>query len=346
MDRPIGIGILGCGNIAKIHAEAIRRVPDLVLTSVCSRSEASARRTADTFGVPWHTDLEEFLTDRNLDAVTICTPSGTHADLGCAAALMGKHVLTEKPIDVSLEKADALIEACRRGGVRLGVSFQSRFLDAPRVLKQAVDEGRLGRILMAGAHVKWYRSEQYYAAARWRGTLDLDGGGALINQAIHTVDLLRFIAGPVAEVSAFTGTLLHTSIQGEDTAVATLRLSNGALGIIEAATSAFPGFKRRLEITGTEGTAILEGDNISHWSLRDGSPNPASASGDISDGSANPMAIDCEGHRRVMEDFAAAIREKRDPFVDGVAGRESLEIVRAVYRSSLDRAPVRIDMPR
>jgi len=342
MDTPIGIGLLGCGSVANIHAEAIRRVPSLKLTSACSRSETSARRAGEAWGVPWYTDIEEFFSDGPLEAVAVCTPSGTHSDLGCTAALMGRHVLMEKPIDVSLEKADALIEACRRADVRLGVSFQSRFLDAPRLMKQLVEGGRLGRLLMVGAHIKWYRTDQYYAAAPWRGTLDLDGGGALINQAIHTVDLLRFIAGPVEEVSGLTGTLLHSQIQGEDTAVATLKMRNGALGVIEAATSAYPGFKRRLEVSGTEGTIVLEGDNIAVWSLRDGSSNPLAAAGEVSNGSADPMAIDCEGHRRVMEDFAEAIRGHRAPFVDGAAGRQSLEIVRAVYRSAREGVPVRL----
>ena len=196
---------------------------------------------------------------------------------------------------------------------------------------------------MAGAHVKWFRSEQYYRSAPWRGTLDLDGGGALINQAIHTVDLLRFIAGPVRTVCGFADTLLHPYIEGEDTAVAALRFENGALGVIEAATSANPGFKRRVEITGTEGTVILEGDAITRWSLKDGSANPCGPADDISDGSSNPMAIDCEGHRRVMEDFARAIAEGRAPGVDGERGRQSLELVRAIYESAdSGGSPVRL----
>ena len=247
---------------------------------------------------------------------------------------MGKHVVVEKPIDVTLEKADALIDACERGRVHLAVSLQSRYLDAPRALKEAVEAGRLGRLTIASAYVKWYRSAEYYKSASWRGTLALDGGGALINQAIHTVDLLRWIAGPVIELSAYTGRLLHRNIEGEDTVAATLRFQNGALGVIEAGTSVFPGFKRRIEITGTEGTAVLEGDNIPTWALRDGSPNPLPAVAEVSDGSANPMAIDCEGHRRVLEDFAQAIQENRAPVVDGRQGRQALELVIAVYRSA------------
>ncbi len=340
--QSIGIGILGCGNVAAIHAEAIRCVPALKLVSVCSRSRESAERLATKHDVPFHTDLEDFFSDTALQAVTICTPSGTHGELGSAAALMEKHVLAEKPIEVTLEKTDSLIAACERAGVRLGVSLQSRYLDAPRILKEAVQQGRLGTLIMASAYVKWYRSDEYYAAARWRGTLALDGGGALINQSIHTIDLLRWIAGPVAQVSAFTARLLHPQIEGEDTVVASLRFKNGSLGVVEAATSVYPGFKRRLELTGTEGTVILDGDNITTWALKDGSANPLPSTTDVSNGSANPMAIDCEGHRRVMEDFAAAILENRAPRVDGREGRQSLELVLAIYRSACEGLTLKI----
>ena len=331
---PIGIGILGCGNVATIHAEAIRHVPGLRLVAVCSRSSASARKLSERFQVPGYTDIEQFLAEPCLTAVDICTPSGTHSSLGCAAAGRGKHVLVEKPIDVSLVAADLLIQACERAGVCLGVSLQSRFLDAPRALKDAVDTGRLGTFVAASAYIKWYRSADYYRSATWRGTLSLDGGGALINQAIHTVDLLRWMMGPVENLYAFSARRVHGQIEGEDTLVAALRFRSGALGVIEAATSIYPGFKRRVEISGTEGTAILDGDNITTWALRDGSPNPAPPSREIADGSADPMAIDFEGHRRIMDDFAAAIREGRRPLVDGHQGRHSLELVLAAYESA------------
>lgn len=331
---PIGIGILGCGNVATIHAEAIRHVPDLRLVAVSSRSAASTRKLSERFQVPGYADIERFLAEPSLMAVDICTPSGTHSALGCMAAGHGKHVLVEKPIDVSLAAADSLIEACERAGVCLGVSLQSRFLDAPRTLKDAVDTGRLGAPVAASAYIKWYRSADYYRSATWRGTFSLDGGGALINQAIHTVDLLRWIMGPVENLSAFSDRRVHSRIEGEDTLVAALRFQCGALGVIEAATSTYPGFKRRVEISGTEGTAILDGDNITTWALRDGSSNPAPPSREVADGSADPMAIDFEGHRRVMDDFAAAIREGRKPFVDGYQGRQSLELVLAAYESA------------
>jgi UDP-N-acetyl-2-amino-2-deoxyglucuronate dehydrogenase len=333
-EKILGIGILGCGNVARIHAEAIMKVPQFRLVSVCSQSGKSAEAFAGQYAVPANTALDEFLRDESLQAVAICTPSGTHADLGIAAAGAGKHILMEKPIDVSLEKADSLIAACRAAGVKLAIALQSRFLDGPKQLKNAVEHGKLGKLIMAGAHIKWYRTPAYYASAAWRGTLALDGGGVAINQAIHTIDLLQWIAGPVNRVEALSSHSLHASIEGEDTIVAALRFGNGALGMIEAATSAYPGFKRRIEITGTEGTLVLEGDNVSVWALKDGSPNPGVAKADVSDGSANPMAIDCEGHRRVMEDFALSILEDREPQINGVEGRKSLELVRRLYESA------------
>lgn len=334
MGRPIGIGILGCGNVARVHAEAIRRVPELRLVSVCSRSEASARRLGEQQGVPWLGGLEAFLSDPALNAVAVCTPNGTHAELGCAAARAGKHVLVEKPIDITLERTDELVGACREAGVRLAVSFQSRFLDAPRALKAAAEAGRFGAPVMASAFIKWYRTAEYYASAPWRGSLAMDGGGALINQAIHTLDLLRWIMGPVAGVAAWRDRRVHGRIEGEDTLVAALRFESGALGVVEAATSAFPGMKRRLEITGSEGTAVLDGDNITAWSLRDGSPNPVPPAAEVSDGSANPMAIDCEGHRRVYADFAESVLTGKKPWVDGAEGRTSLELVLEIYRNA------------
>lgn len=330
----IGIGIAGCGNVAGIHAEAVNRVPGLELVAACSKSAGSARRFGEKYGIPYYDSMADFLSDPAVDAVAVCTPSGTHAEIGCAAARAGKHVLVEKPIEITLEKADALIEACRAARVRLGVALQSRFLDATCILESAVREGRLGKPVMAGAYIKWYRDGGYYASAPWRGTLALDGGGALINQAIHTVDLLHWIMGPVAQASAFSNRLLHPQIEGEDTLVATLRFRNGALGVIEAATSVYPGFRRRLELTGTEGTAVLDGDNISVWALQDHSANPLPAEADISDGSGNAMAISCEGHRRVMQDFCDAVIEGRSPRVDGTSGRASLQLVLALYESA------------
>jgi predicted dehydrogenase len=248
-------------------------------------------------------------------------------------------VLVEKPIEITLERADALIEACERAGVKLGVIFQSRFLPAVRQIKRAIDEGKLGRLMIGDAIVKWYRAPEYYARDSWHGTMALDGGGALINQAIHTVDLLRWMMGPVQTVFAMKAALRYPQIEGEDTLVASVRFQSGALGVLQAATSAKPGFKRRLEISGEHGAVILDGDAIGCWAL-DGEPDQAAAGEQITDGSSNPAAISNEGHRRQIEDLMHAVAQNRAPMIDGREARKSLELVCALYSSALRGEPV------
>jgi predicted dehydrogenase len=340
MTTEIGFGVVGCGMIGKVQAEAIASIPGARLLAVCARDEKRVDEFAARFGASGYTDYDRFLDHPGLRIVNICTPSGLHAEQGAAAARAGLHVLVEKPIDTTLEKADALIEACDRGGVKLGVIFQSRFLPAVQNIKHAIDEGRLGRLMIGDAYVKWYRAPEYYAGS-WHGTMAMDGGGALINQAIHTVDLLRWMMGPVETAFAMKAALRYPQIEGEDTLVASLRFQNGALGVIEATTSAKPGFKRRLEISGERGTIILDGDAISCWAI-DGEDEEAGGGEQITDGSANPAAISNEGHRRQIEDMLRAVIEDRAPMIDGREGRKSLEVVVALYESADSGQSVRV----
>jgi UDP-N-acetyl-2-amino-2-deoxyglucuronate dehydrogenase len=342
MNKKIGIGIVGGGMIGKVQAEAIKSIPGATLLAVCARDETRTTEFADRFEISAYTDYDKFLEHPGLSIVTICTPNGTHAELGSKAARTGKHVLVEKPIEIDLDRADALIEACDRAGVKLGVIFQSRFLAEAQKLKQALDEGRLGRLLIGDAYVKWYRAPEYYAPGSWHGTMSLDGGGALINQAIHTVDLLNWMMGPVETVFAMKAALRYPQLEGEDTLVASLRFRNGALGVIEAATSAKPGFKRRLEISGERGTVILDGDAIGCWAI-DGEEMEAGESVQLTDGSANPAAISNEGHRRQIEDLIAAVSDDRPPMIDGREGRKALELVRAIYESASSGEAVRLN---
>jgi predicted dehydrogenase len=342
MATEIGIGIVGCGLIGRVHAEAIKAIAGVRLVAVCGRDTERTKEFAAHFETVAYTDYERFLAHPGLHLVNVCTPSGTHAELGCQAAAVGKHVLVEKPIEINLARADQLIEACDQARVKLGVIFQSRFLPAARRIKQAVDEGRLGRLILGDAYVKWYRAPEYYASGSWHGTLALDGGGALINQAIHTVDLLRWVMGPAETVFAMKGALLHRHIEAEDTLVGTVRFRNGALGVIEAATSVAPGFRRRLEITGERGSVILDGDSISVWSLAGDGTSTASQAEQITDGSADPAAIATEGHRRQIEDMVRAVLEDREPAVTGREGRKSLELVACLYRSAVEGEPIHI----
>ena len=334
----IGFGIVGGGMIGAVQAAAIQQIGGAKLLAVCGRDETRTAEFAGRFGAAGYTDYDNFLQHPGLQIVNICTPNGTHADLGIRAAKAGKHVLVEKPIEITLEKADALIAACDQANVKLGVIFQSRFLPAIQRIKRAVDEGRLGKLMVGDALVKWYRAPEYYADS-WHGTLAQDGGGALINQAIHTVDLLRWIMGPVESAFAMKSALRYPHIEAEDTLVGTVKFQNGALGIIQATTSVKPGFKRRLEISGERGSVILDGDAISVWAI-DGEDADTGEAEQLTDGSANPAAISNEGHRRQIEDMMHAVIENRAPMIDGREGRKSLELVAALYAAANQGKPV------
>lgn len=343
----IGFGIIGAGNISLIHAQAIAGTPGARLRAVLGKTRERAAPLADKFNAEATTDADAFFARPDIQVVTICTPSGTHAELGARAAAAGKHVITEKPIDVTPERAKTLVDACDRHGVRLGVIFQSRFLPAVALIKKAIERGRLGRLYVADAYVKWFRTQEYYEAARWRGTKALDGGGALINQSIHTVDLVQYLAGPAASVFGVTARMRHTGIEGEDTALAVVRYASGAVGVIQGTTSIYPGFSRRVELHGEKGTIVLDGNDISVWKLT-GEPGEEEAElerqraavRDVSDGSSNPMNLDIAGHQHQIADFISALRDGRTPAVDGREGLKALALVCGIYRSAETGQPV------
>jgi predicted dehydrogenase len=268
-----------------------------------------------------------------MDLVVIGSPSGVHATQGIAAARGGLHVLTEKPIEISTARADALIEAAKQSNVQLGVIFQDRMKPHIRQLKNWVDQGLLGKVLFVDARVKWYRPPEYYANSRWRGTLALDGGGALINQGVHTIDLLLWLLGDAVRVQARTATQLH-KIEAEDTAVAILEFSGGALGIFHATTAAYPGYPRRVEISGSEGTVILEHDRIIAANLRNTPAAAESAAGDENQSASTAVVSDFRGHQLVLEDFLQAIQDNRTPACDGLEGRRSIALIESIYRAA------------
>ncbi len=278
-----------------------------------------------------------------MDLVAIGSPSGLHAEQGIAAAQHGMHVLTEKPIDINLERADALISAADEAGVKLGVFFQDRFkADIVRV-KEAIDKRRLGRPVLADARVKWFRPESYYGDSKWRGTLRLDGGGALMNQAIHTVDLLLWLFGDVTSVQAQSKTAVH-AIEGEDTLVALLEFANGATGVLQAATSVYPGYPRRLELTGSEGTMIVEHDRLVAADLRGSHADLAPQGDDKNASESSPVVSDFRGHQAVLEDFIETIETKRSPRCSGKEGRRSLALVQAIYTACRTRERVALQV--
>jgi predicted dehydrogenase len=287
-----------------------------------------------------HHSLDDLLARPDLDCVCVCVPSGLHADVGARALESGKHVLVEKPIDVTLDAADRLIEAGRAAALRLGVISQHRWDPGAIEARALIESGRLGDLLLADAYVKWYRTDAYYASGDWRGTHRLDGGGALMNQGVHSVDLLLWLAGPVESVFARAGTFAHVGIEVEDVAVAVLRFAGGALGVIEASTAAYPGFAARLELSGTGGTVILEDDRLTARMLKDerGEASPYGAAvrtGQPQGGAAaDPSRLAHAGHREQIADFLRAVDEGREPAVSGRDGRAALELVLAVYQSA------------
>jgi predicted dehydrogenase len=337
-----GFGIIGCGMIAEIHARAIAEIPGACVVAACSRSRANAEKIADMAGKQCEVygELESMLAHPGLDVVCVCTPSGAHLEPTLAAARAGKHVIVEKPMEITLSRCDAMIEACDAAGVSLSTIFPSRFTAANLRLKEAVSAGRFGRLTLGDTYVKWWRTQEYYDSGGWRGTWELDGGGALMNQAIHNVDLLCWLMGEVDSVVALTATLAHVRIEVEDTAVASLRFRSGALGVIEAATSVYPGLLKRTEIHGDRGSARVEQDDITLWDFQERVPSDnevyaamAAASG-FRSGASDPRGITHAGHRNQLADFLAAIDRKRPPRVDGREGRKSVEIIRAIYHSA------------
>ena len=332
-----GFGIIGCGMIAGFHARAIDDVEGAELVACCDTVPEAADKLAEKTGCKAYHDLEAMLADPGVEVVTVGTPSGAHTEPAVAAARAGKHLIVEKPLEITLARCDQIIEACQKAGVVLSTIFPSRFHDSSRQMKKAVDGGRFGCLTVGDAYVKWYRTQEYYDSGQWRGTWELDGGGALMNQAIHSVDLLTWLMGPVAEIRAQTGLLAHERIAVEDVAMATLKFANGALGVIEASTAIYPGYLKRIEIHGSTGSAVMEEEDLVKWDFAEKKPEDAEIEAKMSErvsgggGAADPSAIGHHGHARQFADVLKAIQEGTEPLVDGPEGRRSVEIILAIY---------------
>ena len=334
----VHVGLIGGGNISETHARACCAIPGVTIAAIYGTNILRVERLASEHGGKAYEDFGEFLDHRPMDLVVIGSPSGLHASQGVAAARRGLHILTEKPIDISTSRADELIEATRSAGVKLGVLFQDRCKKDIRRLKQWIDQGVLGRILLVDAAVKWYRPPGYYSQSKWRGTLALDGGGVLINQAVHTLDLMLWLIGDVARVQARTSTVLH-AIEAEDTAIVSLEFTSGAFGTLLATTAAYPGDPRRVEITGTEGTITLEQDRIVRVNLRNAQQGiHASVPPQDLENTSSPVVSDFSGHQAVLEDFIRAIQQEGTPLCDGHEGRRSIALVEQIYRAAKENA--------
>ena len=327
------IGIIGGGNISETHARAAREIDGVEIAAVYGTNREKIARLGQLYGGTVYDSLPSFLEHMPMDLVMIGSPSGLHAEQGSAAARRGLHVLVEKPIDITTERADELTSECERARVKLGVCFQDRVSPDLCRLKQLVGSGRLGKPILVSGRVKWYRPPEYYSGPRWRGTWALDGGGALMNQGVHTVDLLLWLMGDVERVSAKAITAIH-DIEVEDTVVATIEFANGAIGILEVGTSIYPGYQRRVELTGSEGTITLEHDRIIAADLRTPLADGVSTEKNSNASATSAIVSDVRGHKRLLEDFLGAIASDSQPVCNGVEGRRSVALVQAIYESS------------
>ncbi|MCR5732589.1 MAG: Gfo/Idh/MocA family oxidoreductase [Sphaerochaetaceae bacterium] len=336
--KSIGFGIVGAGVIAKVHARSLKQIDGSHLEAVFNPHPGKAKAFAQEYGCKGFEDMASFLDA--VDAVIIATPSGDHLEGALAAIEAGKPVLVEKPLEVTIERADRIIRAAEEKGVLLAGVFHSRFFELSSVIKKAIDSGRLGKIVLADAYIKWYRSQEYYDSALWRGTWDKDGGGILMNQGIHAVDLLQYFMGPVKSIGGVVRTINHERIEVEDTATATLEFENGALGVIEGTTGCYPGYKKRIEIYGSEGSIVMEENYLKAWDMK----NPTQEDERIKEKYLDKPNADEDGHLNELAVFADNIREGTRPMIDGREARKAIELIEAIYKSSKEEGR-RINLP-
>lgn len=348
MASKIGFAVIGCGVIAPCHIEGIQAAKGARLVAVCDSLEANARKLANKYHVEWYTDYQKLLKRDDVNVVCLCTPSSLHSDQAIMAAKAGKHVITEKPMAITLKEADAMIKTCHDNKVKLAVIFQGRVIEPFKKIKKALDRRDLGKLILGDCYMKYYRSQAYYDSAGWRGTWKYDGGGALMNQGIHMIDLLQWYMGPVAKIYGYARTLAR-KIEVEDTCVSVLEFENGAIGVIEGTTSVFPPtIPHRLEIHGQRGTIIIEGEDIRLWTVegkrgqeidRLKTQQAYKRSKDIA-----RTNIISKGHYIQIQDMVCAIQNDRPPIVTGEEGRKSIEIILGIYKSSRTGRPVKLPL--
>jgi UDP-N-acetyl-2-amino-2-deoxyglucuronate dehydrogenase len=330
--REFQVALVGCGRISRNHFDAIRKVEGLRLTAVSDSVEERARAAGEELGVPWFANYADMLHKAECDVVTIATPSGMHSAQGIVAANAGKHVITEKPMAITLEQADALLAATDNAGVKLFVVKQNRLNPAVQLLKRAVDKGRFGRIYLVNTTVRWQRPQEYYDAAPWRGTWEFDGG-AFMNQASHYVDLLQWLVGPVESVMAKTATQARR-IEAEDSGVAVVKFRSGALGVIEVNVLTHPrNWEGSITVIGEKGTAKIGGtavNKVEHWVFAEYDDDDKV----IDAAATNPPSVYGFGHEGYYRNVLAVLRGEAQPETDGRAGRKSLELILGIYESA------------
>ena len=329
----IGIGVIGTGAISAHHIRSLRELGDCEFVATASSSRQRAEAAQNKYGVKAYSDYHQLLENKDIHAVIICTESGNHMDPAIASAKAGKHILIEKPIEINPDRAQQIISACQENKVKLSCLFQNRFSPDYIKLKQAVTSGLLGSIFMGNAYIHWYRKPDYYNSSQWKGTLSGDGGAALINQGIHTIDLLLDIMGDAACVFGKIKTVTH-NIEGEDLGVGLVTFKNGAMGSIHASTAIHPGYPEKLEIFGTNGSVIMEAGKIIHWNIVGESIAADEPGLKPASGSSDPMGIGHLLHKTQIEAFVASIRNNLEPPISGEEALKSLKLITAIYESS------------
>ncbi|MCX7796421.1 MAG: Gfo/Idh/MocA family oxidoreductase [bacterium] len=347
----IVFGIIGCGAIANIHAKAIKSIEIAELRAVADVNIDSACNLAQRYQVEkFYGDYRELLKDDSIEIVNICTPSGLRAEIAIDCARAGKHIIAEKPIEVTLERIDKMIEECEKNDVALAGIFNNRYNKNYRIVYDMIKKGRFGNLILGDVYVKWYRDKEYYTRSSWRGTWRFDGGGALMNQSIHFIDLLQWYMGPVESIKAYTTQAVHKYIETEDLGVAIIRFKNGALGVIEGSTALYPGLHDRIEIHGENGSILIENSKILRWEFRDKDPideeiirNKGLETFELGS-SRDPMEIPYELHKREIEDIINSLREGKKPLIDGYEARKAVEIILAIYRASKTGEEVKLPL--
>ena len=341
-EKQFKIGIIGAGVIADFHAQAIQAMNGAELVAAYARKESKAADFSSKYGCHAYSNLDNFLAHPELDIVTICSVSGVHLDHTLAAAKAGKHIICEKPLEINTDRIDQMIQICEENEVFLSGIFPRRFNESTRIFQEAIQQGRLGKIVLCDTQIKWWRTQEYYDSGAWRGTWDLDGGGALMNQSIHTIDLMLHLMGDVSSVSASGGLEAHEGIEVEDIAVAILEFKSGARGVIQASTACYSndGLPASIHICGDQGSIMMVDDKFSIWDLKDthkeddeilskyGLVQKSSGAG-----AADPKAIDFQWHQRNFENALDALRKNTKPEIDGKEGRRAVELITAIYKS-------------
>ena len=342
MRSALRYGIIGCGVIGPTHAEAVSGLADVELRAVCDVVPERAAKLAGRFGATAYHDFGEMLASERLDLVSICTPSGYHGAHACAAMRAGAHVIVEKPMEITRPAMDEMLRVQQLSGVQMAVISQHRFDPASVQVHDLARDGAFGRLVLGVAHVPWWRSQEYYDSGAWRGTWALDGGGVLMNQSIHSIDLLTWLIGQVKSVTAYTETLVHR-METEDVAAAVLRFANGALGTITATTGAYPGVTTRVEIYGDGGSAVIEADSLAYLHLRRDDAEAAgpyggalaqTSSTGAGQTASNAAAVANASHALQIADMVRAVREGGKPLLDGREARHAVDVILSIYDSA------------